>query len=83
MLCTSNYIARQFGVRAALPTFIARKLCPDLVLIYPQFEKYKKYAEIFRGILREYDENLESHGLDEAYVDLTDHVSGKTLTEID
>ncbi|CAE1249588.1 POLK [Acanthosepion pharaonis] len=40
MLSTSNYVARRFGVRAAMPGFIAKKLCPQLVIIPPDFKKY-------------------------------------------
>ncbi|CAF4901130.1 unnamed protein product, partial [Rotaria socialis] len=41
MLSTSNYLARQFGVRAAMPGFIARHLCPNLVIVRCDFEKYR------------------------------------------
>lgn len=64
-------MARKFGVRSAMPTFIAKKICPQLVLFKPDFQKYRKFSDIFRAILREFDENLESHGLDEAYIDIT------------
>jgi DNA polymerase kappa len=78
VLCTANYVARKFGIRSAQPTFLAKSICPYLVLIPPNFEKYRKYSNINRDILAEFDENYESHGLDEAYVDITDHVQGKT-----
>jgi len=41
MLTTSNYLARKFGVRAAMPGFIAKKLCPQLVIVPPNFQKYR------------------------------------------
>jgi DNA polymerase kappa len=71
VLSTANYVARKFGVRSAMPTFIAKKICPQLILFKPDFQKYRKFSDIFRTILREFDENLESHGLDEAYIDIT------------
>jgi DNA polymerase kappa len=40
MICTANYIARAFGVRSAMPGFIAKKLCPSLIFIEPNFDKY-------------------------------------------
>jgi DNA polymerase kappa len=55
VVCTANYVARKYGVRSALPTFIAKKLCPELILIQPDFTKYKKYSNIFRDILRKFD----------------------------
>ncbi len=41
MLSTANYVARRFGVRSAMPGFIAKKLCPELIIIPNNFEKYK------------------------------------------
>ena len=43
MLSTSNYVARRYGVRAAMPGFIAMKLCKNLKIVPPNFEKYTKY----------------------------------------
>lgn len=39
MICTSNYEARKFGVRSAMPGFIGKKLCPELIIVGPNFEK--------------------------------------------
>lgn len=38
---TSNYHARRFGVRAAMPGFIAKRLCPQLLIVPPNFDKYR------------------------------------------
>jgi DNA polymerase kappa len=46
VLCTSNYEARKFGVRSAMPAYIAKKLCPELVVLPLNFPKY-----IDKGIL--------------------------------
>jgi hypothetical protein len=51
MICTSNYIARKFGVRAAMPGFIGKKLCPNLVFVEPNFEKYTSIAEVIRQVV--------------------------------
>jgi DNA polymerase kappa len=40
VLTTSNYEARKYGVRSAMPSYIAKKLCPQLILIPLNFEKY-------------------------------------------
>ncbi len=45
MVTTANYLARPFGVRSAMPGFIAKKLCPDIVFVRPDFTKYTKAAE--------------------------------------
>jgi DNA polymerase kappa len=39
MICTANYRARKFGVRSAMPGFIAKVLCPDLVFVTTNFER--------------------------------------------
>ena len=77
MICTSNYHARQFGVRSAMPGFIAVKLCPQLLFIPTDFTKYKAVAAVFRGIFAQYDPNFESASLDEAYLDITAHLAAK------
>jgi DNA polymerase kappa len=41
MIQTANYIARKFGVKSGLPGFIGKKLCPDLVFVKPNMDKYK------------------------------------------
>jgi len=72
MLSTSNYAARKFGVRAAMPGFIAKKLCPNLVIVPGNMEKYAAVSEVVRGVFKEYDPNFAPMSLDEAYLDLTD-----------
>ncbi|XP_033120741.1 DNA polymerase kappa-like [Anneissia japonica] len=82
MLCTSNYLARRFGVRAAMPGFIAKKLCPDLILVPSNFEKYHKASKKVQDILKAYDPNFCPMSLDEAYLDLTEHLANRqSLTE--
>ncbi|VDN44526.1 unnamed protein product [Gongylonema pulchrum] len=72
MLSTSNYVARRYGVRAAMPGFIAKKLCPALKIVIPSFGKYRKASLEVRKIFREYDPYFSMGSLDEAYMDLTD-----------
>ena len=75
MLSTSNYLARKFGVRAGMPGFIGKKLCPDLVIVRHSFDKYRAASDVVRGVFREYDPNFSPMSLDEAYLDLTDHLA--------
>lgn len=74
MLSTSNYAARKFGVRAAMPGFIGKKLCPDLVLVPPNFTKYKQASKEIQEIFAEYDANFSPMSLDEAYLDITEYM---------
>ena len=75
IISTSNYIARKYGIRSAMPTFVARQLCKDLVMIPNNFEKYKQASDQFMAILRQYDPELESLGSDEGRLDLTDYMN--------
>ena len=72
VLTTANYEARKFGVRSAMPSGRAMKLCPDLILIRPDFSKYKAESEHVRKILGRYSAIVEPLSLDEAYIDVTD-----------
>ncbi|KAJ8285569.1 hypothetical protein GJAV_G00028340 [Gymnothorax javanicus] len=74
MLSTSNYHARKFGVRAAMPGFIAKKLCPSLIIVPPNFEKYRAVSAEVREIFSEYDPGFLPVSLDEAYLDITEHL---------
>ena len=68
MLATSNYLARSYGVRSAMPGFVGQALCPDLVIVSANHHKYEMIGRIIRNIVRHYDPDFESYGLDEAYL---------------
>ena len=70
VISTCNYVARRFGVRSAMPSALARKLCPPLVLIPGRMAVYKETAPVARHLLR-YTEQVEPLSLDEAYLDVT------------
>ncbi|KAL6062302.1 hypothetical protein STEG23_002024 [Scotinomys teguina] len=74
MLSTSNYHARRFGVRAAMPGFIAKRLCPQLIIVPPNFDKYRAVSKEVKEILAEYDPNFMAMSLDEAYLNITQHL---------
>ncbi|UMM25943.1 hypothetical protein L5515_005549 [Caenorhabditis briggsae] len=78
MLSTSNYLARRFGVRAGMPGFISKKLCPNLTLVPGNYTKYSKISRQFSEIFAEYDGDVGMMSLDEAYIDLTDYVAART-----
>lgn len=64
-------------MRAAMPGFIARKLCPQLIIVPTHFHLYKAVSKKIRAILRLYDPNMSPMSLDEAYIDFTDHVKAR------
>ncbi|XP_023366709.1 DNA polymerase kappa isoform X1 [Otolemur garnettii] len=74
MLSTSNYHARRFGVRAAMPGFIAKRLCPQLIIVPPNFDKYRAVSKEVKEILADYDPNFMATSLDEAYLNITKHL---------
>ncbi len=71
MLSTSNYEARKYGVVSAMPGYIALKLCPQLKLVEPNFEKYRSVASKFHEVFRRYDEHFTHYSLDEATLDIS------------
>ncbi len=71
VVCTCNYQARSFGVRSAMPNFMAVQRCPDLVFVRPRFDRYKEISQGIRGIFHSYTPLVEPLSLDEAYLDVT------------
>lgn len=78
VLCTCNYIARRFGVKSAMATSHALKLCPDLVVLPVNMQKYRDTAKVIHQIFHEYTSLVEPLSLDEAYLDVsnTPHCKG-------
>ncbi|OMO73881.1 DNA-repair protein, UmuC-like protein [Corchorus capsularis] len=80
MISTANYEARKFGVRAAMPGFIARKLCPELIFVPTDFKKYTHYSDLTRKVFQNYDPNFMLASLDEAYLDITEVSKERGIT---
>ncbi|EFY91917.1 DNA polymerase kappa [Metarhizium acridum CQMa 102] len=80
VLTTCNYVARQFGCRSGMAGFVAKKLCPSLILIKPNFQKYTAKAQEIREILADYDPRFESASIDEAYLNITEYCHDKHAT---
>ncbi|PTY01329.1 DNA polymerase IV [Verrucomicrobia bacterium LW23] len=72
VICTCNYKARQYGVRSAMPGFMARQRCPDLVFLPVRFDLYRATSQVIRAIFHQYTPLVEPLSLDEAYLDVTD-----------
>ena len=71
VVATCNYEARRFGVRSAMPSAQAKRLCPSLLFIRPRMDVYRSVAEQMRDIFADYSECIESVALDEAYLDVS------------
>jgi DNA polymerase-4 len=72
VLCTCNYIARQYGVRSAMATSMAYRLCKDLIVLPVNFAKYKQIAKKIHAIFNEFTDLVEPLSLDEAFLDVSD-----------
>lgn len=82
VLSTCNYIARKFGVRSAMPSAHALRLCPDLKIIPGRMSAYKEASLKVHDVLQTFSENIEPMSIDEAYIDVTDsqlHFGSATL----
>jgi len=77
VVMTASYEARRFGVHSALPMAIARRRCPQAVVIPRNMERYKQASEKVMGVLRRYSDVVEVLGMDEAYVELSDSPAPK------
>src|SRR5947209_5525839 len=73
VLTTCNYEARKFGVRSAMPTFMALQRCPNLIVLPTRFDVYRKESSVIREILHRFTQLVEPLSLDEAYLDVTAH----------
>ncbi len=71
VVATSSYEARKFGVRSAMAVVTALRLCPQMVLVRPDFSKYKKESQRIREVLERHSQLIEPLSLDEAYLDVT------------
>jgi DNA polymerase-4 len=79
VVAAASYEARKFGVRSAIPMSRAVRLCPSLVIVRPDFHKYRSISQQIFEIYREVTPLVEPLSLDEAYLDVTDNRWGQPL----
>lgn len=72
ILVTASYECRAKGVRATMPIWQARKLCPEMIVIAPDFDLYRQYSQRMLHILHQFTPIIEPASIDEAYMDITE-----------
>ncbi|KAK0549852.1 hypothetical protein OC845_002920 [Tilletia horrida] len=80
VLTTASYEARQKGCRSGQAVFVAKALCPELIVVPNDFKAYVQASGEVMEILGSYDENLQPASLDEAYLDITEYCTQHQMT---
>jgi DNA polymerase-4 len=82
VVCAASYEARKFGIHSAMPATRAMRLCPAAAFIHPNFDKYRAVSHQIREIFERHTPLVEPLSLDEAYLDVTQELTGiPTATE--
>ncbi|MFY0712245.1 DNA polymerase IV [Seonamhaeicola sp. NFXS20] len=76
VVSAASYEARKFGVKSAMSGRLAAKLCPELIFVRPNFERYSEISKRIRKIFFDYTDLVEPLSLDEAYLDVTKNKKG-------
>ncbi|HLU23465.1 MAG TPA: DNA polymerase IV [Bacillaceae bacterium] len=82
IIVTCSYEARKFGVKTTMPLWEAKKLCPQLIVKRPNFDRYRKASSAMFEELRQYSELVEPVSIDEGYIDITECYELGTPIEI-
>lgn len=76
VVASASYEARRYGVRSAMPSVTAKRLCPNLIFVKSRFDVYREVSNQIRAIFFEYTDLVEPLSLDEAYLDITENKMG-------
>ena len=72
IVSTASYEARKYGISSAMPTYMAQRLCPDVVIRDCDFDLYHKLSNKFFNYIRKYTEIIEIASIDECYADMSE-----------
>lgn len=73
VVASASYEARKFGVRSAMPSITAQRLCPGLVFVRSRFDVYREVSQQIRAIFLDYTDLVEPLSLDEAFLDVSEN----------
>ena len=79
VVSTASYEARRFGVHSAQSIQVAKRLCPQLIIVEPHFQKYKAVSAQLHEMFHDYTDLIEPISLDEAFLDVTENKKGIEL----
>ena len=82
IIVTCSYEARKFGVKTTMPLWEAKKKCPQMIIMRPNFERYRAASKGIFDILRTYADLVEPVSIDEGYIDITESFELGTPLEI-
>lgn len=71
IVLAKNYAAKRYGIKTGNPIWMARQLCPDIVIVPPHYDLYMHHSELARRIYADYTDRVEPFGLDECWLDVT------------
>ncbi len=74
VVASASYEARRFGIHSAMPSARAKRLCPDIVFLPPDFPRYRRESDRIFAIYHEFTPLVETVSLDEAYLDVSEHL---------
>ncbi|PKR85999.1 DNA polymerase IV [Heyndrickxia camelliae] len=72
IVVTCSYEARKFGVKTTMTVWEAKKLCPQIIIMRPNFQRYREASTAMFSILRQYSNLVEPVSIDEGYIDITE-----------
>ncbi len=82
VVAAASYEARKYGVHSAMPGVIAARLCPHLIFVKGNYERYQEVSRQIRDVFEEYTDLVEPLSLDEAYLDVTENKFGMASATI-